>query len=104
MARAVWLKRTPLVAPAAEPFWGGFDELRPLAVRIVQQREVAERLGRQRELGVGEQVGAADGDHDRRPGKSSKEIREAVSDRGGAVRSGGEAAHKGGATAKEPRS
>src|SRR5258706_16390751 len=48
---------------------------------------------------------------DRRPGKFFREIREAVSDRGGGVRSGGEAAHKGvrppargGAKAKELRS
>ncbi|WP_158553967.1 hypothetical protein [Micromonospora deserti] len=40
----------------------------------------------------------------RRPGKFFKEIREAVSDRGGGVRSRGEAAHKGRRQGKEPRS
>jgi hypothetical protein len=41
---------------------------------------------------------------DRRPGNFFKEIREGVSDRGGAVRSGGEAVHKGRAKGKESRS
>jgi hypothetical protein len=42
---------------------------------------------------------------DRRPGKFFEEVREAVSDQGGGVRSRGEAACKGGdAKAKEPRS
>jgi hypothetical protein len=40
----------------------------------------------------------------RRPGKFFKEIREAVSDRGGGVRSRGEAAHEGrGPRQREPR-
>jgi hypothetical protein len=39
---------------------------------------------------------------DRRAGKFFKEVREAVSDRGGGVRSRGEAAHKGWRQGKEP--